>query len=170
MCTGLPRSTRSEGFMRFITNWIRQMGSVVVKYRDISIWLAAFIIVLSFIDVVDNIPQFQPLSSHPAFLFFSEIDDLLAIGLVLFVAYRWHPLIGQAAIVLYFVLHISHYFLGFMDILSIPIRIGSIGFVSVIGIWLISRLRRIENELRTSEEMFRTMSDSSPIGIYIVQD
>ena len=145
------------------------MGSVVVKYRGISIWLAVFIITFSFVDVVDNIPQLQPLSNHPAFLFFSEIDDLLAIGLVLIVAYRWHPLIGQLAIVLYFVIHISHYFLGLMDIISIPIRLGSIGFVSVIGIWLISRLRLIEHELRTSEEMFRTMSDSSPIGIYIVQ-
>ena len=85
------------------------MGSVVVKYRGISILLAAFIIAFSFVDVVDNIPQLQPLSNHPAFLFFSEIDDLLAIGLILFVAYRWHPLIGQVAIVLYFVLHILQY-------------------------------------------------------------
>ncbi|MBF8264516.1 MAG: putative PAS/PAC sensor protein, partial [Dehalococcoidia bacterium] len=156
--------------MVFIINWIRQIRSAFHRYQRVSNWLAILILIFSFTDIIDGIPFFRSMSIHPAFLFFSEIDDLVVIGLILFVAYRWNLALGQGGIILYALLHISYYFLGYMAENDLPIRVGSIGFISIVGIWLISRLRKTEIDLRTSEEMFRTMSDSSPIGIYIVQD
>ena len=114
------------------------------------------VLALSFVDNMEVIPLFAPLLASPLFPFMHETHDLLAIGVVLYTAYKYGYRIGVAAILVYFVAHIPYIIFQFLGNAPEIARIISIGFITILGIRLISSLR---NDKRAWQLTFDSITE-----------
>ncbi|MBI2849911.1 MAG: PAS domain S-box protein [Chloroflexi bacterium] len=117
---------------------------------------------LSFADLMEVIPFFAPVVALPAFPFFHEIHDILAVAVAIYAAYRYRIGLGVTAALIFLLLHIPY------ALFASPrqpelMRIVSTSSISFLSIWLIA-------QLRSAREQYRTLEESSTVGVYIVQD
>jgi len=127
-----------------------------------AVAIALFIVLItafSLGDLAEIIPAFSSIRETSLFDLFHETHDLIAVILVLFVAYKYDLRVGVAAIAAYLLAHFPYFFYPFADhaehIIE-TIRVIFSSFIGFFSIWLISLLKTRERKLTESEEKLKT--------------
>lgn len=153
--TSLEHANLKGGFKTsFAENW-GGCKAFVSAHPIHSLAFALGIIALSCGDLMEVIPLFTPVSSSPFFPFFHEIHDLLALGLALFVAYKWCPVMGMGGMVFFLAVHIPYFFVGSPGHLPEVLRIVFLCLAGILGIYLMAKMHRIIIKLKQTEEELR---------------
>lgn len=114
--------------------------------------LALGMIVLSSGDLMEVIPFFGTIVASPFFPFFHETHDLLALGLALYAAYKWHPAIGTGLVILFLAAHVPYFFVRFPEDLPGLFRLLVLVTIALFGAHLIHELYLAIAERKCAEE------------------
>ena len=98
-------------------------------------------------DLIEGIPFFYPLISHPFFPFYHESHDLLALIVVLYAAHRLSPVIGFGALAWFLALHIPYIYQAFPEQLPELVRLGVMSIAGLLGIFIIAEQSRLAMQL-----------------------
>lgn len=91
---------------------------------------------------LETIPRFAEASKSPFFQLFDTVVDLVALGLSLYAAYRWLPVLGVGAILLFLLVQVPHMASEATRDLPDMLRVLSAAGVSIVGVRLIAGMRR----------------------------
>ena len=137
-----------------------------------------FITAFSLGDLAEIIPAFSSVRNSTLFELFHETHDLLAVMLVLFVAYKYDLRVGVAALGAYLVAYFPYFFYPFpahTEHLIETARIILSSFIGFFSIWLISLLKNREKKITESEDrvknQFRLLQSSFeaiPYPFYVI--
>ncbi|MBI4289393.1 MAG: GAF domain-containing protein [Chloroflexi bacterium] len=153
-----------------IAHHVQQIRAAVQERPLLSLWLALAIALFSLLHLAYSIPFLRGLIASPMWRLLGQTEDFAAVAMVLFVAYRWSPRLGQGVAFLFLAAHVPYLFLDAPDHLLEPITSVVMGLIALMGVHLTARLRQAEKDDRASKEIFLTMSNASPIGVYMAQD
>ena len=118
------------------------------------------VLVLSLGDTAEIIPIFAPLVASPFFRFFHAIHDLLALGIVLYVAYKkYSGRLVVVVILLYSAAHIPYAIIEFSKEGPELVRSLVTAFAAIFGIWIINQLHKSEEKYRFQGEISQNMSE-----------
>jgi nitrogen-specific signal transduction histidine kinase len=137
-----------------------------------------FIAALSLADLAEIIPAFSTVRGTVLFDLFHETHDLIAVMIVLFVAYKWDLRVGVAALSAFLLAHFPYFFYPFQThtahIIE-TIRMIFSTFIGFFGIWLISLLKTREKNLLESEEKLKNRNrllqstfEAIPYPFYVI--
>ncbi len=137
-----------------------------------------FIAALSFGDTVEIFPVLSSFTASPWFELFHEVHDLLAVMIVLFVAYRYDLRVGVAALSAFLLAHFPYFFYPFPTHTTHIIEVVRIIFSSFIGfcsVWLINLLKTRQRNLTDSEEQLKSKNsllqstfEAIPYPFYVI--
>ncbi len=127
---------------------LEELGRFCSANPGLALALALGVLALSGGDLMEGIPLLSPLAASPFFPFFHEIHDLLALGLALYAAYRWHPAVGSGAISLFLLVHAPYALLKYPENLVELFRITFLFLIALAGIRLMAELHRTIAEYR----------------------
>lgn len=119
-------------------------------------------------DLMEIMPVFSGAVASTIFPYFHEVHDILAVGAVLFAAYKYSPSLGVAAIFLFLAAHIPYVIVEFSGHGPEFMRILAIAFIAFFGLTLVSLLRKEERKVRKEIEEWQATFDavSDPISIH----
>ncbi|MDO8578926.1 MAG: ATP-binding protein [Dehalococcoidales bacterium] len=137
-----------------------------------------FITAFSLGDLAEIIPAFSSIRGTTLFELFHETHDLIAVILVLFVAYKYDLREGVAAISAYLLAHLPYFFYPFeahTEHTIETIRIIFSSFIGFFSIWLISLLKTRQQKLKESEEklkiqysLLKSTFEAIPYPFYVI--
>ncbi|MBI4289264.1 MAG: GAF domain-containing protein, partial [Chloroflexi bacterium] len=153
-----------------ITRILREAKDSLAEHPILSVVVLLIMALLSAVELLDSVALEHPTAYSRPLLVIDQIDDLIAVGVALFVAYRWRPRLGQLAAIFYLALHVPYVFFDLPDETYEMARQGFMGFTTLLGVWLIDKLRKTQIILETAEQTFRTTVNSTPAGVCIAQD
>ncbi|MBU2008682.1 MAG: hypothetical protein KJ624_02325 [Chloroflexi bacterium] len=144
-----------------LSDSLKESGRLVLAHPFHAFALALAVLVLAAGDLVEVIPFFAPLVTSSFFPFWHEVHDLLALGLVLYLAYRLPyklaPTLGIAGLVLFLADHGPYFFMMFPKELPEMFRLLLTGFIALLGIFMIAERRRaLELAERREQEIKAT--------------
>ena len=144
-------------------NKLRRLRADVLNVPVFTVWTALLMIAISAGDLLEITPVFRPIVASRVFPFFHEIHDLLAAGVVLFVAYRKRTYLAYVSAMFYLVLHIPYFFLESVSELPEFLRIFTTGIIALLGVWLIDKIYgklKRSGRKKGSSRMFSPISQS----------
>jgi diguanylate cyclase (GGDEF)-like protein len=97
-------------------------------------------------DALEVTPGYEVLVNHPAFPYFHETHDLIALALTLYVAHELQPVVGAAGILWFAMLHVPVWMIGHEAGSEIA-RFLVLTVVGLFGVYLISQRKRFQDEL-----------------------
>lgn len=157
------------GVKNYLRNTLWQIKKFALRNPFVVTGVVLGLLVFSSADMVELIPLFGAVTNTQYFNFFHpDISGLLTIGVILFIAYRWEPALGSASLFLYFAAHIPYLFLDSVKEPFEAVHILLVILAGIIGIFLITKMRRIQAEAaqhnlrlvslyKTSQEMSQSL-------------
>lgn len=139
---------------------LQQDGKLFGAHPLVALGIILGVVGLSFADVIEFSPSFASLAASPVFPFIESVHDLLALGVALFAAYKYSARLGIVAMALWLAAHTSYFILQFPDHAAELLRVLFIVLISILGISLIYRLRKVDEETRREADEWRTTFDS----------
>lgn len=148
-----------------------------LKVIAIAVFIV-FVAAFSLGDLAEIIPAFSSVRGTTLFELFHETHDLIAVILVLFVAYKYDLRVGVAGLSSYLLAHFPYFFYPLQantEHVIETIRIIFSSFIGFYSIWLISRLKTRERNLTESEDklknqygLLQSTFEAIPYPFYVI--
>jgi PAS domain S-box-containing protein len=133
--------------------------------NTLAVLLVIFCVTLfSTSDLLEMFPFFNPFTSSPIFPYFHDAQNLIALTLVLWAAYRYSANIGILSLTVYLALHIPYVT---SDITGKAGEVARIIFTTVIGfagIWAINLRKHTEEDMAQINAELETAQKLTKIG------
>jgi diguanylate cyclase (GGDEF)-like protein len=97
-------------------------------------------------DALGVTPGYESIVRHPAFAYFHDTHDLIALAIVLYVAHELQPIVGAAGMLWFAALHAPGWFGGYASTPEIT-RLVLLAIVGLFGVYLISQRKRFQEQL-----------------------
>ena len=110
---------------------------------------------LASVNIIASTTLFAPISDTIFFQFLLATNELLALALALYPAYKWDTTLGMVTILIF--LSLTAPFLSLNFVLNFPklLHLQLVALISLFGIWLIGQLQRA---LHTTQQREREIS------------
>lgn len=151
---------------RLIETFIRGRAAVM-RY---PVQVAVLIVVISglaSVNIIASTTLFEPISDTIFFQLLLASNELLALALALYAAYKWDTTLGMVTILVF--LTLTAPFLSLNFVLNFPklLHLQLVALIALFGIWLIGQLQRA---LRTTQQREREISALAGLNAQVLNE
>lgn len=137
---------------------LRRGRTAVARYPRHAACLALAMAGLASVNLLASTALFGELADTPYLHFLLQTNELLALALALYAAYKWDTSLGMGAILLFLALLAPTFSAQFLADFPRLFHLQLVALITLFGIWLIGELRRTVKTMQQREREISAMA------------